>query len=259
MAGLYLIGFAAPAFEAAACHIGEMKDPAVDQPRAMWFSGGMASVFFVLIPVVWLGRVRAAPARGQPGRRPRPDLRPGVRRPGQGRAPSASWPSTCSAAPCSRCRAPPGPSSQLSEDGLLPRTIGYRQPPHRRPGGGHPGHGGGLDRLPAAGRPHLAGGGGQPDLPHRHRPAERGRVAAAPQRARPGPHLPGPRRARSSSAWWPPSCGWPPPSSASSSSACPSSSSGSALAFSGSLAYAWRAHGDRQAVRASGPCGARST
>jgi two-component system, sensor histidine kinase len=55
MAGLYLIGFAAPAFEAAACHVGETKDPHKNIPRAMLASGGMASVYFVLLPVVWLG------------------------------------------------------------------------------------------------------------------------------------------------------------------------------------------------------------
>jgi amino acid transporter len=32
MAGLYLIGFAAPAFEAAACHVGETIDPTVTCP-----------------------------------------------------------------------------------------------------------------------------------------------------------------------------------------------------------------------------------
>jgi diguanylate cyclase (GGDEF)-like protein/PAS domain S-box-containing protein len=59
MAGLYLIGFAAPAFEAAACHVGETIDPNRNVPRAMLASGGMASVFFVLLPVVWLGTLGA--------------------------------------------------------------------------------------------------------------------------------------------------------------------------------------------------------
>ena len=40
MAGLYLIGFAAPAFEAAACHVGETIDPERNVPRAMLASGG---------------------------------------------------------------------------------------------------------------------------------------------------------------------------------------------------------------------------
>src|SRR5579859_6526508 len=55
MAGLYLIGFAAPAFEAAACHVGETVDPERNIPRAMLASGAMAAVYFVLLPVVWLG------------------------------------------------------------------------------------------------------------------------------------------------------------------------------------------------------------
>ena len=55
MAGLYLIGFGAPAFEAAACHVGETRDPARNVPRAMVVSGLLAAVFFVGLPVVWLG------------------------------------------------------------------------------------------------------------------------------------------------------------------------------------------------------------
>ncbi|MHB8693548.1 MAG: APC family permease, partial [Solirubrobacteraceae bacterium] len=55
MAGLYLIGFAAPAFEAAACHVGEMRDPVRNLPRAMYASAGMATLYFVVLPVIWLG------------------------------------------------------------------------------------------------------------------------------------------------------------------------------------------------------------
>ncbi len=55
MAGLYLIGFAAPAFEAATCHVGETRDPARNVPRAVLASGAMATVYFVVLPVVWLG------------------------------------------------------------------------------------------------------------------------------------------------------------------------------------------------------------
>jgi diguanylate cyclase (GGDEF)-like protein len=55
MAGLYLIGFAAPAFEAATCHVGETRDPARNVPRAVLASGAMAAVYFVVLPVVWLG------------------------------------------------------------------------------------------------------------------------------------------------------------------------------------------------------------
>jgi diguanylate cyclase (GGDEF)-like protein len=55
MAGLYLIGFGAPAFEAAACHVGETKDAARNVPRAMIASAGMAAIYFIGLPVVWLG------------------------------------------------------------------------------------------------------------------------------------------------------------------------------------------------------------
>jgi diguanylate cyclase (GGDEF)-like protein len=55
MAGLYLIGFAAPAFEAAACHVGETIDPNRNVPRAMFAAAAMASIYFIVLPVVWLG------------------------------------------------------------------------------------------------------------------------------------------------------------------------------------------------------------
>jgi diguanylate cyclase (GGDEF)-like protein len=55
MAGLYLVGFAAPAFEAAACHVGETIDPNRNVPRAMLASAAMAGVYFIVLPVVWLG------------------------------------------------------------------------------------------------------------------------------------------------------------------------------------------------------------
>jgi signal transduction histidine kinase/CheY-like chemotaxis protein/amino acid transporter len=55
MAGLYLIGFAAPAFEAATCHVGETIDPEKNVPRAMLASGLMAGLYFVVLPVIWLG------------------------------------------------------------------------------------------------------------------------------------------------------------------------------------------------------------
>jgi signal transduction histidine kinase/L-asparagine transporter-like permease len=55
MAGLYLIGFAAPAFEAATCHVGETVDPARNVPRAVFASAMMAILYFAVLPVVWLG------------------------------------------------------------------------------------------------------------------------------------------------------------------------------------------------------------
>ena len=55
MAGLYLIGFAAPAFEAATCHVGETISPEKNVPRALLASALMASVYFVVLPFIWLG------------------------------------------------------------------------------------------------------------------------------------------------------------------------------------------------------------
>jgi diguanylate cyclase (GGDEF)-like protein len=61
MAGLYLIGFAAPAFEAAACHVGETKDPNRNVPRAMFAAAAMAGVYFIALPLVWLGVLGSEP------------------------------------------------------------------------------------------------------------------------------------------------------------------------------------------------------
>jgi two-component system, sensor histidine kinase len=55
MAGLYLVGFAAPAFEQAACHVGETINPNRNVPRAMFASAALASLYFIVLPVVWLG------------------------------------------------------------------------------------------------------------------------------------------------------------------------------------------------------------
>jgi len=55
MAGLYLVGFAAPAFEQAACHVGETINPNKNIPKAMFISAAMASVYFLILPIIWLG------------------------------------------------------------------------------------------------------------------------------------------------------------------------------------------------------------
>ena len=125
MTGLYLIGFAAPALEAAACHIGEMKAPAVDQPKAMWISGGMASVFFVLLPVVWLGMFSAGPLEGNLAGVIGPTFAPVL----GGLAKAAAVGFVAFNMSCGTLQPLSGASrtlSQLSEDGLLPRIVGLR-------------------------------------------------------------------------------------------------------------------------------------
>jgi amino acid transporter len=55
MAGLYLVGFLAPAFEQAASHVGETIDPVRNVPRAMLVSASLAGFYFIVLPIVWLG------------------------------------------------------------------------------------------------------------------------------------------------------------------------------------------------------------
>lgn len=59
MAGLYLVGIAAPGFEAAACHVGETREPNRNVPRAMFASAGISTLFFLVLPVIWLGLLGA--------------------------------------------------------------------------------------------------------------------------------------------------------------------------------------------------------
>jgi two-component system, sensor histidine kinase len=60
MAGLYLIGFAAPAFEQSTCHVGETINPNRNVPRAIFASAGIASLYFIVLPIVWLGTLGPA-------------------------------------------------------------------------------------------------------------------------------------------------------------------------------------------------------
>ena len=81
MAGLYLIGFAAPAFEAATCHVAETVDPVRNVPRAMLGQRRMAAIYFVVLPrrLAWR-RSGPDPLGGDLGAGPRPHLRAVVRR-----------------------------------------------------------------------------------------------------------------------------------------------------------------------------------
>ncbi len=61
MAGLYLVGFAAPAYEQSTSHVGETIDPNRNVPRAVFTSAALAGVYFVVLPVVWLGTLGPEP------------------------------------------------------------------------------------------------------------------------------------------------------------------------------------------------------
>ena len=125
MAGLYLVGFAAPAFEAAACHVGETKDPARNVPRAIFASGAMAGLFFIVLPLVWLGTIGSHGMGGQLIDTIGPTFAPLL---AGGAKAAAIWFMVANMfmgtmqplAGASRTL------SQLSEDGLLPRSWARR-------------------------------------------------------------------------------------------------------------------------------------
>jgi diguanylate cyclase (GGDEF)-like protein len=125
MAGLYLIGFAAPAFEAATCHVGETIDFRRNVPRAVFASAGMACLYFVLLPVVWLGVLGPHAMAGDLTAVLGPTFAPLI---GGAAKAAAIWfmvtnmfhGSLQPLAGAARTL------SQLSEDGLLPRVLAAR-------------------------------------------------------------------------------------------------------------------------------------
>ncbi len=125
MAGLYLIGFAAPAFETAACHVGETIDPKRNIPKAMFASGAMALLYFAVLPVIWLGVLGPESLGKDLQNVLGPTFAPLC---GQGAKAAAIWfmifnmfhGTLAPLAGASRTL------SQMSEDGLLPRFFARR-------------------------------------------------------------------------------------------------------------------------------------
>ena len=125
MAGLYLIGFAAPAFEAAGCHVGETVNPNRNVPRAFYASATMAGLFFVAVPVVWLGVIGPAGLEGDLSETLGPTFAPLLGGFARGAAVclmvlNMFHGTLQPLAGASRTL------SQLSEDGLLPRVFAKR-------------------------------------------------------------------------------------------------------------------------------------
>lgn len=125
MAGLYLVGFAAPAFEAAACHVGETIDHEKNVPRAMYASAIMATLYFLVLPVIWLGTIGSGGMAGNLAETLGPTFAPLFG--GAARAAAASFMVfnmfNGTIAPLTGvCRT----LSQLSEDGLIPKFFSYR-------------------------------------------------------------------------------------------------------------------------------------
>jgi signal transduction histidine kinase/CheY-like chemotaxis protein len=125
MAGLYLIGFAAPAFEAAACHVGETKNPTKNVPRAMFASALMACLYFLVLPVVWLGALGNGPIAGELSQTLGPTFAPLL----GGLAQSAAiWFMVFNMfhGTLQPLAGAARTLMQLAEDGLLPRILGWR-------------------------------------------------------------------------------------------------------------------------------------
>lgn len=125
MAGLYLIGFAAPAFEAAACHVGETIDPNRNIPRAMFASGLMASLYFVALPVIWLGVIGPSGLGGDLATTLGPTFGPVF---GGAARSAAIWFMVMNMfhGTLQPLAGAARTLSQLSEDGLLPRLLAWR-------------------------------------------------------------------------------------------------------------------------------------
>ncbi|HEV2582845.1 MAG TPA: amino acid permease [Ktedonobacteraceae bacterium] len=125
MAGLYLVGFAAPAFEAATCHVGETIRPERNVPRAVFASGFMATIYFAFLPIIWLGVLGPAPLTGDLAQTLGPTYAPWL---GALAHAAAIWfmmfnmfhGTLQPLAGAARTLA------QLAEDGLLPRVLARR-------------------------------------------------------------------------------------------------------------------------------------
>ena len=114
-------------------HRGDEGTRPATSPAAMWFSGGMASVFFVLIPVVWLGVFGSGPLEGNLAAVLGPTFAPVLRR---------AWPRPRAVGfVCLQhvLRDPPaavgGVAHPLPAVRGRPAAAHHRlpQPPHRRP------------------------------------------------------------------------------------------------------------------------------
>jgi diguanylate cyclase (GGDEF)-like protein len=125
MAGLYLVGFAAPAFEAAACHVGETIDPVRNVPRAMYRSAAMAGVYFIAVPVVWLGVIGPAGLETDLMLSLGPTFAPLL---AGGAKAAAIWFMVFNMfhGTLQPLAGAARTMSQLSDDGLLPRAVGLR-------------------------------------------------------------------------------------------------------------------------------------
>src|SRR5579883_491473 len=127
MAGLYLIGYAAPAFENAFCYAGELKEPIKDQPRAVYGAAAVASLYFILLPLVWLGTAGPDKLAGDLIPVITPTLAPLF---GIAAKSAAIWFFVFSnlTSLLATFSGATRTLSQLADDGLLPRIFSHRAP-----------------------------------------------------------------------------------------------------------------------------------
>jgi signal transduction histidine kinase len=125
MAGLFLIGFIGPAFETAAYHVGEMRDPEKNLPRTMFASALTACLFFIPLPVIWLGVLGPESLSRDLAQELGPVFAPIF---GETAKAVAVWFMLMNLFLCSLqpLAGAPRTLSQLSEDGLIPRAFSRR-------------------------------------------------------------------------------------------------------------------------------------
>ena len=185
MAGIYLVGFAAPAYEQSTSHVGEAINPNKSVPQAIFASASMAGLYFIILPIVWLGVLGPGPLGGDLASVLGPTFAPLFG--GLAKA-VAMWFITLNMfhgilAPLA---GPPRVLSQLADDGLLPEFMSKRLPGTDAPWvttiltAGH-GHSISFYR-----RPCLVNCSRKSDLSYRYRHAQCGCMAYAPQSSRNG-------------------------------------------------------------------------
>ena len=125
MAGLYLVGFAAPAFEQATSHVGETINPDKNVPRAVFASASIASLYFVVLPIIWLGTLGPESLAKDLSTELGPTFAPLL---GGAAKAAAFWFMTLNMfhGIIAALAGPPRVLAQISEDGLLPEFMAKR-------------------------------------------------------------------------------------------------------------------------------------
>ena len=121
MAGLFLVGYAAPFVEAALCYAGDLARPGRDTRRALVAILSAGTIFFIVLPAGWLAALGAAPL-GVPMDRALRAVFPV----GTGTACADGLMVLCLLqAMLQALSGPPRVLAQLAADGMAPRFLGW--------------------------------------------------------------------------------------------------------------------------------------